>query len=48
MQKIITLEVNKVEFVSDRMLYTLLRGCWCDIIVLNDEIDAMKGRFMRN
>jgi exonuclease III len=27
--------VRKVEFVSDRMLYVILRGCWCNIIVLN-------------
>jgi len=28
-------EVKRVEFVSDRMLYIVLRGCWCNIIVLN-------------
>jgi hypothetical protein len=33
------------------MLYIILRGCWCDIIVLNvhapteDEIDDVKDRF---
>jgi hypothetical protein len=27
--------VNRVEFVSDRMSYIILRGRWCDIIVLN-------------
>jgi hypothetical protein len=27
--------VKRVEFVSDRMSYTILRGRWCDIIVLN-------------
>jgi hypothetical protein len=27
--------VKRVEFVSDRMSYIKLRGCWCDIIVLN-------------
>jgi hypothetical protein len=27
--------VSRVEFVSDRMLYVILRGCWCNIIVLN-------------
>jgi hypothetical protein len=42
--------VKRVEFVSDRMSYILLRGCWCDITVLNvharreDEIDDMKNR----
>jgi hypothetical protein len=25
---------NRVEFVSDRMSYLILRGCWSDIIVL--------------
>jgi hypothetical protein len=27
--------VKRVEFVSDRMSYTILRGRWCHIIVLN-------------
>jgi hypothetical protein len=27
--------VKRVEFVSDRMLYIILRGRWCHIIVLN-------------
>jgi hypothetical protein len=27
--------VKRVEFVSDRMSYLILRGCWCNIIVLN-------------
>jgi exonuclease III len=27
--------VKRVEFVSDRILYTTLKGHWCDIIVLN-------------
>ena len=27
--------VKRVEFVSDRMSYMVLRGCWCNIIVLN-------------
>jgi hypothetical protein len=27
--------VKRVEFVSDRMSYIVLRGCWCNIIVLN-------------
>jgi hypothetical protein len=26
--------VRKVECVSDRVLYIILRGCWCKIIVL--------------
>jgi hypothetical protein len=27
--------VKRVEFVSDRMSYIILRGRWCQIIVLN-------------
>jgi hypothetical protein len=27
--------VKRVEFVSDRVTYIVLRGCWCDTIVLN-------------
>jgi hypothetical protein len=27
--------VNRVEFLSDRMPYIILRGRWCHIIVLN-------------
>ena len=27
--------VKRVEFVSDRMSYIVLRGCWCNIIALN-------------
>jgi exonuclease III len=43
--------IKKVEFVSDRMSYIILRACWCDIIVLSvhapteDTIDDMKDRF---
>jgi hypothetical protein len=42
-----------VEFVSDRMSYIILRGCWCDIIVLNvhaptdDKTEDMKDRFYK-
>jgi hypothetical protein len=42
--------VKRVEFVSHRMSYTVLRGRCCDIIVLNvhvpaeDKIDDMKDR----
>jgi hypothetical protein len=38
--------VKKVEFISDSMSYAILRGLWCDIIVLNvhapteDKIDV--------
>jgi hypothetical protein len=47
LRKIIISAVNKVELVSDRMSYIILRGRWCDIIVLNvhvpteDKIDDM-------
>ena len=27
--------VKRVEFVSDRISYKVLRGCWCNNIVLN-------------
>jgi hypothetical protein len=27
--------VRRVEFVSDRMTYIILRGHWCNIIVVN-------------
>jgi hypothetical protein len=30
--------VKRVEFVSDRMSYIMLRGCWCHIIVLNVHV----------
>jgi hypothetical protein len=43
--------VKRVEFVSDRISYIILRGRWCDIIVLNvhapteDKSDVVKDRF---
>jgi exonuclease III len=43
--------VTRVEFISDRMSYIVLRGHWCDIIILNvhapteDKIDDIKDRF---
>jgi hypothetical protein len=43
--------VKRVEFVSERMSYIIVRGCWCNIIVLNvhapikDKIDDMKDSF---
>jgi hypothetical protein len=27
--------IKRVEFVCDTMSYIVLRGCWCNIIVLN-------------
>jgi exonuclease III len=43
--------VRRVEFISDRMSYIILRGRWCNIIVLNvhapceDKGDDEKDRF---
>jgi hypothetical protein len=43
--------VKRVEFVSDRMSYIILRGHWCHIIVLNvhapteDKIGDVKDSF---
>jgi hypothetical protein len=43
--------VKRVEFVSDKMSYIILRGRWCYIVVLNvhatteDKIDDVKDRF---
>jgi hypothetical protein len=40
--------VKRVEFISDKMSYKILRGRWCDIIVLNvhapteEKIDNLK------
>jgi exonuclease III len=42
---------KRVEFLSDRMPYIMLRGRWCHIIVLNvhapteDKTDDVKGSF---
>jgi exonuclease III len=49
--KRITSADKRVEFVSDRMLYIILRGRWCNIIVLNvqapceDKSDDVKDSF---
>jgi hypothetical protein len=44
--------VTRVEFVSDRVSYIVLRGRWCNIIVLNvhasSEEMIQKTVFMRN
>jgi exonuclease III len=43
--------VIRVEFVSDRMSYIILKGLWCDIIILNvhapteDKDDDIKDSF---
>ena len=45
--------VKRVEFVSDRVSYTVLRGRWCNIIVLNvhapseDKSDDSKNSFYK-
>jgi hypothetical protein len=45
--------VKRVWFVSDRMSYTILRGRWCHIIVLNvhapteDKTDDVKDSFYK-
>jgi len=44
--------VKRVEFVSDRMLYIVMRGRWCNIIVLNAHAPSegekvSKDSFMR-
>jgi hypothetical protein len=45
--------VIRVELVSDRMLYIILKGRWCDIIVLNvhapteDKDDDIKDSFYK-
>jgi hypothetical protein len=50
-QKRIISAVKRVEFVSDRMSYIILRGHWCHIVVLNvhvpteDKIDDVKDSF---
>jgi hypothetical protein len=42
--------IKRVEFVSDRMSYTILRSRWCDIVLnvhapTEDKIDDVKDRF---
>jgi exonuclease III len=45
--------VKRVEFVSDRMSYIILRGRWCDIVLnvhapTEDKCDDAKDSFLRN
>jgi hypothetical protein len=49
-QQRIASAVKRVEFVSDRVSYIVLRGRWCNIIDLNvhDPSEELKDRFMRN
>ena len=50
----ITSAVKRVEFVSDRVSYIVLRGRWCHIIFLNvhapseEKSDESKDSLMRN
>jgi hypothetical protein len=43
--------VKRVDFVSDRMSYIILRGRWCYILILNvhppteDKTDDVQDRF---
>ena len=45
------LAVNRVEFVSNRMTYIVLRGRWCNVNILNvhvtseEKTDDSKLRF---
>jgi len=45
--------VKRVEFDNDSLSYTVLRGCWCNIIVLNvhapceEKSDGSNTVFMR-
>jgi hypothetical protein len=49
--KRIILPVKRVDFVNDRMSYIILRGRWCNIIIVNvhdpteNKIDDIKDRF---
>jgi exonuclease III len=51
MHKRIISAVKRVEFVSDRVLYIILRGRWCHIVVLNvrapteDKTDYVRDSF---
>jgi hypothetical protein len=52
--KRMTSAVRRIEFVSDRMSYIILRGRWCNIIVVKvhapceDTSDDIKDTSMRN
>jgi hypothetical protein len=39
-RKRIISEIKRVEFVSERMSYIILRGRWCHIIVLNVHVQT--------
>jgi exonuclease III len=52
--KIIISAVRRVEFISDRMSYIILRGHWSNIVVLTvhasckDKSDGVKDTFVKN
>jgi hypothetical protein len=37
--------VKRVEFVSDRMSYRILRGRWCHIVVLNVHVPKIRYNY---
>jgi hypothetical protein len=45
--------IKRAEFVCDRMSYIVLRGCWCNIIVLNthapteEKVDDSQDSFYK-
>jgi hypothetical protein len=50
MHKRIISAVKRVEYVSDRMSYIILRGCWCHIVLnvhapTEDKTDDVKDSF---
>jgi hypothetical protein len=40
--------VKRIEFVSDRMSYAILRGHWCHIIVLNVHVPTEDTTYVKN
>ena len=42
-QRRIVSTVKRVEFVIERMLYIVLRGHWCNIVVLNVHGPSEEG-----
>jgi len=36
--------VKRIEVVSDRVSYIVLRGCWCNVIVLNAHAPSEEVR----
>jgi hypothetical protein len=45
--------VTRVEYISERLLYVTLRGCWCDMVLnvhvsTEDYSDDIKDSFYDN